>query len=71
MRLLINGEAKEVDAVTTVAQLLDALVIEGVKPGRGRIAIELNGDIVPRSTYDSRSIADGDRLEIVQAVGGG
>ncbi|MBW3084273.1 hypothetical protein KEM60_00460 [Austwickia sp. TVS 96-490-7B] len=36
-----------------------------------RVAVEVNGDVVPRSTYAERVLGDGDRVEIVQFVGGG
>ena len=65
MQLVINGETKEVGPVTTVAQLMTALEVAG------RTAVELNGEIVPRSAYGERHITAGDRLEIVQAIGGG
>ena len=48
------------------AQLIDRLGLAGK-----RIAVERNGEIVPRSQFAARSIADGDKLEIVVAVGGG
>ena len=61
----VNGVPKEV-AATTVADLVAALGLVGK-----RIAVERNGDIVPRSRYAETRIASGDRLEIVGAVGGG
>lgn len=50
----------------TVAQLLEQMGLQGK-----RIAVERNGEIVPRSTFDQPLLIDGDRLEIVVAVGGG
>jgi len=50
----------------TVADLVRALALEGK-----RIAVERNGEIVPRSRYGETPVAPGDRLEIVGAVGGG
>ncbi|KXW59199.1 MAG: sulfur carrier protein ThiS [Ferrovum myxofaciens] len=64
--LFINGSPQIFATVPTVRQVLD----ERGMTGR-RVAIECNGDIVPRSHYDSRALAEGDRLEIVVAVGGG
>jgi sulfur carrier protein len=67
MNLRINGEARALDdAPHSVAALLDTLALGGK-----RVAVELNGEIVPRSRYAETPLADGDRLEIVGAVGGG
>lgn len=61
----VNGVPKDV-AAATVADLVAALGLVGK-----RIAVERNGEIVPRSRYAETRIASGDRLEIVGAVGGG
>jgi len=66
MQLRINGEMKEFARLATVAELVQALEI-----GEKRIAVELNGEIVPRSQHAVMALADGDELEIVVAVGGG
>jgi sulfur carrier protein len=67
MQLTVNGTARSFDPpVPTVALLVQALALEGK-----RIAVEKNGVIVPRSRYAETPLADGDRLEIVGAVGGG
>jgi len=66
MRIIVNGEPREVAATLTV----DGLVRELQLHGR-RIAVERNGEIVPRSRHPDLPLADGDRLEIVVAVGGG
>jgi len=65
--LTVNGrphELRHVDA--TLAQLLEELALSGK-----RIAVEVNGAIVPRSAYASTRLRTGDKLEIVGAVGGG
>ena len=62
----LNGERREFDDPLAFAELVEQLGLSGK-----RIAIERNGEIVPRSQFTARSIADGDRLEIVVAVGGG
>ena len=64
--LTINGEARALAAPATVASLLEAMNLAGK-----RVAVERNGDIVPRSLHAATALADGDRLEIVVAVGGG
>ena len=62
----INGERRNFERAMPCADLVEELGLAGK-----RIALERNGEIVPRSEYPRRSIADGDRLEIVVAVGGG
>ena len=66
MRIHLNGEAREVTAGGSIADL----IAEQGLTGR-RIAVERNGDIVPRSQHASTLLADGDHLEIVHAIGGG
>lgn len=66
MRLTINGEDQGFEPPLTVAGLLAALALEPRK-----IAVERNLEIVPRSAYGQTALADGDRIEIVQFVGGG
>lgn len=65
MRIHLNGAARELSDLTTVAALLATLEL------RGRIAVEVNGELVPRSAHATHALADGDRVEIVQAIGGG
>lgn len=65
-RLTVNGEAVDVAPGTTVALLLASLDTAGK-----RVAVERNGEIVPRSAHGSTVLQAGDRLEIVVAVGGG
>ena len=63
----LNGQPRSLAAdVATVLRLVRGLELEGK-----RIAIERNGEIVPRSRYADTPLVDGDRLEIVGAVGGG
>lgn len=66
MDLTINGEVKRFEAPLSVAGLLAALEIEPRK-----VAVERNLSIVPKSTWGATPLADGDRIEIVQFVGGG
>jgi sulfur carrier protein len=65
MQIQLNGELSEVSS-TTVLGLLQSLDIEPK-----RVAVELNMDILPKAEYAERTIADGDRIEIVHFVGGG
>jgi len=66
LELNINGEPRNFPAPLTLSQLIESLELTGK-----RIAIEKNGEIVPRSQHASTPLASGDRLEIVVAVGGG
>jgi sulfur carrier protein len=66
MRIVLNGEPRDVDDGTTIAALVE---IEGL--GNRRIAIEVNGAIVPKSLHAGTRLVDGDRVEIVHALGGG
>ena len=66
MKITINGEERSFDAPLTLAALVQRL---GMKTDR--IAVELNLDIVPRDQWLARQLSEGDRLEIVQFVGGG
>ena len=66
IELSINGELQRVPSPADVARLLETLQLTGKK-----VAVERNGEIVPRSLYGTTSLANGDRLEIVVAVGGG
>ena len=66
MRLMINGEERIFEGIADVAGLVRAL---GLDPRK--VAVERNLEIVPRSTYARVGLADGDRMEIVQFVGGG
>lgn len=66
MDIQLNGEARELPGPATVLQLLQA---EGL--AERRVAVEVNGAIVPRSRHAEHLLAEGDRVEIVHALGGG
>lgn len=66
MELIINGESRQFPTPLTVAALVDTLGYSGK-----RIAIERNGEIVPRGRHGEVTLADEDHIEIVVAVGGG
>jgi len=66
MDITLNGESRPLAGPTTVAQLLEELGYTGK-----RVAVERNGDIVPKSQHGNTALAAGDKLEIVVAVGGG
>lgn len=64
--LTVNGQERQIATALTLRSLLDELGLEPAK-----IAVERNLEIVPRSQYDAVVLRDGDRLEIVQFIGGG
>ncbi len=66
MQILLNGESLELPDGATVADLLVRLELTG-----RRVAVERNLDIVPRSQHATTALAEGDRLEVVHAIGGG
>jgi sulfur carrier protein len=66
LTILLNGEPRSVAAPVSVSQLVETLGLAGK-----RIAVERNGEIVPKSRYASTRVDAGDKLEIVAAVGGG
>jgi sulfur carrier protein len=66
MRLLVNGEERQVEPSTTVKQLLSSLGLED-----NLVAVERNEEVVPRALHESTRLSDGDRVEVVHFVGGG
>jgi sulfur carrier protein len=66
IHVTVNGKAHRFEQPLELAALLERLALAGRK-----IAVERNGEIVPKSAHGSTLLADGDRLEIVVAVGGG
>jgi sulfur carrier protein len=66
MRIVLNGKPLDVADGMSVGALLDS-----TDQARRKVAVEINREIVPRSLLASRVLHDGDRVEIVQAMGGG
>ncbi|QCO67189.1 sulfur carrier protein ThiS [Luteimonas yindakuii] len=66
MHILLNGERLDLEAAQSIAELLVARGLAG-----RRVAVEVNGEIVPRGRHDEHRLAEGDRVEIVHALGGG
>ncbi|HEY0973429.1 MAG TPA: sulfur carrier protein ThiS [Solimonas sp.] len=66
LHVTVNNDPHELPDASTVASLLDHLDL-----GDRRIAVERNGEIVPRSRYDETALQDKDVLIVVQAIGGG
>jgi thiamine biosynthesis protein ThiS len=66
VRVTVNDEPRELPDGATVAELVARLGL-----GPRRIAVEVNRDVVPRATYGSVALSDGDVVEIIHFVGGG
>ena len=66
MELIINGDQRLIDSSYSLMDLLVSLEMT-----QGHIAVELNGEINPKSTFQQQQLSDGDKIEIVQAIGGG
>ena len=66
MEITVNGIARPLSEPLTLAQLLDQLGLTGK-----RLAVEVNRDIVPRGEHATHALRDGDRVEIIHAIGGG
>jgi sulfur carrier protein len=66
MQIYVNGEEKQIPDTTDMAKLIDLMQISGQ-----RIAVEVNEELVPRSTFTGHQLKESDRIEIIHAVGGG
>jgi sulfur carrier protein len=66
IQITVNGELREVPEGSTAAELVEGLGLAG-----RRYAMEINGELAPKRSHAERVLAPGDRIEIVQAVGGG
>lgn len=66
MHIRLNGEDHDLEQAETLADLVEQLDLSGK-----RIAIEVNDELVPRSEHPQHRLQQGDRVEIVQAIGGG
>lgn len=64
--IIVNGKEFEIDSGSSVAKLVEERGLD-----RSRVAVELNGEIVPHGTFDDTLLHDGDKVEIVHFVGGG
>jgi sulfur carrier protein len=66
MQLIINGQQQNFDNSMNIQQLIEKLSLQNK-----RIAVEYNGEIIPRSSFSETMLNEGDQLEIIIAVGGG
>ena len=66
LEVIINGNSRSLSGPVSVSQLIQEMELQGK-----RIAIEINGAIVPASQHSSYQLSNGDNIEIVGAIGGG
>lgn len=66
MHIILNGDQRKVADKSSLSQLIDDLQLSGK-----RLAIEVNREIIPKSEHDTYILKDGDRVELVHAIGGG
>ena len=64
--IILNGENTQIDSDINIEQLLDSMNLS-----EKRLAIEINQQIIPRSEFTSHCLSEQDKVEIVQAIGGG
>lgn len=69
MKVSVNGEQTSVEDAISVLELLS--LMHGADSTSRGIAVALNGEVVSRSRWDEAMLSDGDRLEVLRAVGGG
>ncbi len=65
MNIIVNGTPQSVSVNCTLSQLLELLEI------RGRIAVEINGELLPKRLFSTQVLQPGECVEIVRAIGGG
>ncbi len=65
IEITVNGNPHTIPKNSSLTELLELLGVEG------RLAVDINGEIIPKSTHSDQLIADSDRIEIVHAIGGG
>jgi thiamine biosynthesis protein ThiS len=65
IKITVNGDQHSVPENCTLTDLLQLLEVEG------RLAIDVNGEIIPRSIHSDHQLVENDRVEIVNAIGGG
>lgn len=69
MRLRVNGAEREFPDGLTIRGLLEALELEGA--ANGRVAVEVNAEVIRKARHPEHTLEDGDEVEIVTFVGGG
>lgn len=66
LEIIVNGKSRSITGPASVSQLVQRMDLQGK-----RIAVEVNGEIVPASQHSSYQLSSGDNIEIVGAIGGG
>lgn len=66
MEIFLNGESFQITSEWTAEKLIEQLGL-----GEKKLALEVNGEIIPRSHFPKQRIQTGDRVEVIHAVGGG
>jgi sulfur carrier protein len=66
MDIVLNGDRYHLDEGATVGALIQDLALKG-----GRLAVEVNEEVIPKSLHSGHRLSQGDRVEIVHAIGGG
>jgi sulfur carrier protein len=66
MQIILNGQATQVIDQCSITNILEMLVLQNQ-----RVAVEVNQEVIPRAEHQSYLLSSGDRVEIIQAVGGG
>jgi sulfur carrier protein len=67
-KIVVNGQERDIDREMTVMELLESMEVKFREVG---LAVAINEEVVPKSQYSTRKVKEGDRVEIVQLVGGG
>ena len=71
MKVVLNGEPRELDEGATVRTAVAALAVGGAAAGGRGLAVALDGEVVPRGSWEETQLREGQRLEVVHAVQGG
>lgn len=71
MKLLVNGEQRHLSEGATVASLVAEVTEAGMEPGGRGMAVAVDAEVVPRSSWESTALQDGQRVEILVAIQGG
>lgn len=68
MKIMLNGEEREVSAAATVAE---AVALSGAPEAERGVAVAVEGEVIPRTEWEDRLLAEGEAIEVVHAVQGG
>lgn len=68
VEITVNGQAREVQEGCTAADIVSSL---GLAEARSGVAVAVNGEVLPRSSWNGTNLSEGDRIEVLNAVAGG